>query len=153
MASRSLSISHPPTLPPSLPPSHPPSHPPSLPLHRLSQTVEKRVIILSIHQPRYSIFSLFTSLTLLSQGHLVYHGTPQQVLPYFHSLGQIHVHIPQIIHRLIVDLGKAKEKVEEFKSGIVTGKPASTELQLPDKNHFPHTSRVHDSLHNTTGCV
>ena len=104
MASRSLSI----------------SHPPSLPLHRLSQTVEKRLIIMSIHQPRYSIFSLFTSLTLLSQGHLVYHGKAQQVLPYFHSLGQIHVHIPQIIHRLIVDLGKVKEKVEEFNSGIVT---------------------------------
>ena len=49
---------------------------------------EKRIIILSIHQPRYSIFSLFNSLTLLSRGQMVYHGPAQQVLPYFETLGQ-----------------------------------------------------------------
>ena len=56
---------------------------------RLGETREKRIIILSIHQPRYSIFSLFSSLTLLSRGQVVYHGPTQQVLPYFDSLGTL----------------------------------------------------------------
>lgn len=56
-------------------------------MSRLSQSQDQRIIILSIHQPRYSIFSLFTSLTLLSQGQLVYHGDSQQILPYFEQLG------------------------------------------------------------------
>lgn len=59
----------------------------SLYMSRLSQSQDQRIIILSIHQPRYSIFSLFTSLTLLSQGQLVYHGDSQQILPYFEQLG------------------------------------------------------------------
>ena len=47
-----------------------------------------RTIILSIHQPRFSIFRLFDSLTLLSLGRLAYHGPYDKVLPYFESLGQ-----------------------------------------------------------------
>ena len=47
-----------------------------------------RTIILSIHQPRYSIFRLFDSLTLLSLGRLTYHGSYDEVLPYFESLGK-----------------------------------------------------------------
>ena len=46
-----------------------------------------RTIILSIHQPRYSIFRLFDTLTLLSLGHLVYHGPFNKALPYFETLG------------------------------------------------------------------
>ncbi|CAI8000347.1 Broad substrate specificity ATP-binding cassette transporter ABCG2 [Geodia barretti] len=48
---------------------------------------EKRVIVLSIHQPRYSIFKLFDSLTLLSQGSTVYHGPAHLALAYFDKLG------------------------------------------------------------------
>jgi len=47
-----------------------------------------RTIILSIHQPRYSIFRLFDTLTLLSLGHLVYHGPLDKALPYFETLSQ-----------------------------------------------------------------
>ena len=49
---------------------------------------EKRLIVLSIHQPRYSIFKLFDSLTLLSQGAMVYHGPANKALSYFDGLGQ-----------------------------------------------------------------
>ena len=49
---------------------------------------EKRVIVLSIHQPRYSIFKLFDSLTLLSQGSTVYHGPAHLALAYFDKLGE-----------------------------------------------------------------
>ena len=46
-----------------------------------------RVIVLAIHQPRYSIFKLFDSLTLLYNGELVYHGPAGNALEYFNRLG------------------------------------------------------------------
>ncbi|NWQ98108.1 ABCG2 protein, partial [Burhinus bistriatus] len=46
-----------------------------------------RTIIFSIHQPRYSIFKLFDSLTLLALGKVLYHGPAMQALDYFSSIG------------------------------------------------------------------
>ncbi|XP_043954213.1 broad substrate specificity ATP-binding cassette transporter ABCG2-like [Gambusia affinis] len=46
-----------------------------------------RTIILSIHQPRYSIYRLFDSLTLLVNGKQVYHGPAQKALEYFSEIG------------------------------------------------------------------
>ncbi|NXN09071.1 ABCG2 protein, partial [Indicator maculatus] len=46
-----------------------------------------RTIIFSIHQPRYSIFKLFDSLTLLALGKVLYHGPATQALEYFSSIG------------------------------------------------------------------
>uniref|UniRef100_A0A672KW13 ATP-binding cassette sub-family G member 2-like n=1 Tax=Sinocyclocheilus grahami TaxID=75366 RepID=A0A672KW13_SINGR len=46
-----------------------------------------RTIILSIHQPRYSIYRLFDSLTLLVGGRMVYHGLAQDALDYFSQIG------------------------------------------------------------------
>ncbi|XP_065904845.1 broad substrate specificity ATP-binding cassette transporter ABCG2-like isoform X4 [Dysidea avara] len=50
-------------------------------LHNLSK--DGRVIIMSIHQPRYSIFRLFDGLTLLSRGNVVYTGVCRATVPYF----------------------------------------------------------------------
>ncbi|XP_061524991.1 broad substrate specificity ATP-binding cassette transporter ABCG2 [Phycodurus eques] len=46
-----------------------------------------RTIILSIHQPRYSIYRLFDSLTLLVNGKQVYHGLAESALNYFSEIG------------------------------------------------------------------
>ncbi|XP_064419148.1 broad substrate specificity ATP-binding cassette transporter ABCG2 [Latimeria chalumnae] len=46
-----------------------------------------RTIIFSIHQPRYSIFKLFDSLTLLANGKVLYHGQSAEAQEYFASLG------------------------------------------------------------------
>ncbi|XP_034633385.1 broad substrate specificity ATP-binding cassette transporter ABCG2-like isoform X1 [Trachemys scripta elegans] len=54
-------------------------------LKRLSR--RGRTIIFSIHQPRYSIFKLFDSLTLLALGKVLYHGLAKQALKYFSSIG------------------------------------------------------------------
>ncbi|XP_066242645.1 broad substrate specificity ATP-binding cassette transporter ABCG2-like [Saccopteryx leptura] len=54
-------------------------------LKRMSQ--QGRTIIFSIHQPRYSIFKLFDSLTLLASGRLVFHGPAHEALGYFASAG------------------------------------------------------------------
>ena len=60
---------------------------------------DNRLIVLSIHQPRYSIFKLFDSLSLLSRGEIVYHGKASMALDYFDQLGkglcvfaQAHIH-------------------------------------------------------------
>ena len=47
-----------------------------------------KVIIMSIHQPRYSIYKLFDSLTLMSGGHIIYHGLAARALNYFSELGK-----------------------------------------------------------------
>ena len=57
---------------------------------RLSRTAD-RIIIVSIHQPRYSIFKLFDTLTLLSVGNLVYHGPSRRTLEYFEEIGECSV--------------------------------------------------------------
>ncbi|XP_074084233.1 broad substrate specificity ATP-binding cassette transporter ABCG2 [Macrotis lagotis] len=54
-------------------------------LKRMSK--QGKTIIFSIHQPRYSIFKLFDSLTLLASGRLIYHGAAQEALEYFSSSG------------------------------------------------------------------
>ncbi|KAM9792334.1 broad substrate specificity ATP-binding cassette transporter ABCG2d [Neosynchiropus ocellatus] len=46
-----------------------------------------RTIIMSIHQPRYSIFRLFDSLTLLVSGKMAYHGPSPNALDYFSTIG------------------------------------------------------------------
>ncbi|XP_073897880.1 broad substrate specificity ATP-binding cassette transporter ABCG2-like isoform X1 [Castor canadensis] len=46
-----------------------------------------RTIIFSIHQPQYSIFRLFDSLTLVASGKLMFHGPAQEALGYFESAG------------------------------------------------------------------
>ncbi|NXP63524.1 ABCG2 protein, partial [Chloropsis cyanopogon] len=46
-----------------------------------------KTIIFSIHQPRYSIFRLFDSLTLLAAGRVLYHGPAQHAIDYFQSIG------------------------------------------------------------------
>ena len=64
------------------------------------QAKRGRTIIFSIHQPRYTIFKLFGTLTLLSAGEMVYHGPKDLVLPYFEKLGMLHLAI--ICHTLII---------------------------------------------------
>lgn len=54
-------------------------------LRRLSR--KGRTIIFSIHQPRFSIYRLFDSLLLLSQGVTVYHGPARQALDFFQTQG------------------------------------------------------------------
>ncbi|XP_075785680.1 broad substrate specificity ATP-binding cassette transporter ABCG2-like isoform X2 [Pelodiscus sinensis] len=46
-----------------------------------------KTIVFSIHQPRFSIFRLFDSLTLLAAGKLLYHGPARNALQYFKSIG------------------------------------------------------------------
>uniref|UniRef100_A0A3Q3EPU9 Broad substrate specificity ATP-binding cassette transporter ABCG2 n=1 Tax=Kryptolebias marmoratus TaxID=37003 RepID=A0A3Q3EPU9_KRYMA len=48
-----------------------------------------RTIIMSIHQPRYSIYRLFDTLTLLVNGKMAYHGPAPNALDYFANIAGI----------------------------------------------------------------
>ncbi|GAA57895.1 ATP-binding cassette sub-family G member 2, partial [Clonorchis sinensis] len=49
-----------------------------------------RTIIFSIHQPKYSIYKLFDSLTMVFRGRLVYHGRAKYApIEYFLKLGYV----------------------------------------------------------------
>ena len=48
---------------------------------------EGKIIIMAIHQPRYAIFNLFDSITLLSHGRTVYQGSTKQAVEYFANQG------------------------------------------------------------------
>ncbi|NXY54276.1 ABCG2 protein, partial [Callaeas wilsoni] len=54
-------------------------------LKRMSK--QRKTIIFSIHQPRYSIFRLFDNLTLLAAGRVLYHGPAQRAIEHFQSIG------------------------------------------------------------------
>ena len=49
---------------------------------------DNRLVIMSIHQPRFSIFKLFETLTLLSLGSVVYQGHATHAVEYFGRLGE-----------------------------------------------------------------
>ena len=44
---------------------------------------------MSIHQPRYSIFKTFDTISLLSVGELVYQGPADEALKYFEDIGKV----------------------------------------------------------------
>ncbi|KAM9315196.1 broad substrate specificity ATP-binding cassette transporter ABCG2b [Pholidichthys leucotaenia] len=54
-------------------------------LHKLSR--RGKTVVLSIHQPRYSIFKLFDHLSLMHKGEMVYAGATDHALVYFSQLG------------------------------------------------------------------
>ncbi|XP_023420933.1 broad substrate specificity ATP-binding cassette transporter ABCG2-like [Cavia porcellus] len=54
-------------------------------LKRMSK--QGRMIIFSIRDPRYSIFKMFDSLTLLAAGKLMFHGPAQMAVEHFTSAG------------------------------------------------------------------
>jgi ABC-type multidrug transport system ATPase subunit len=46
-----------------------------------------RAVVMTVHQPRSNIFSLFDMLLLLSEGQIVYFGPAKDALSYFSALG------------------------------------------------------------------
>ncbi|XP_072439756.1 broad substrate specificity ATP-binding cassette transporter ABCG2-like [Chiloscyllium punctatum] len=60
-------------------------------LRRLAQ--QGKTIIFSVHQPRYSMFKQFDSLTLLTNGKVMYHGPARSSIDHFKAMGyKFHVH-------------------------------------------------------------
>ncbi|XP_063074749.1 broad substrate specificity ATP-binding cassette transporter ABCG2-like [Engraulis encrasicolus] len=78
-----------------------------------------RTIIMSIHQPRYSIYRLFDSLTLLVSGKQVYHGPAQEALEYFSNIGYT---------------CEAHNNPADFFLDVINGDSTASTLNKMDKN-------------------
>ncbi|XP_048469054.1 broad substrate specificity ATP-binding cassette transporter ABCG2-like [Rhincodon typus] len=63
-------------------------------LHLLRRLAwQGKTIIFSVHQPRYSMFKQFDSLTLLTSGKVMYHGPARSSIDHFKAIGyKFHVH-------------------------------------------------------------
>jgi ATP-binding cassette subfamily G (WHITE) protein 2 len=57
-------------------------------MHLVYQLARRgKTVIFAIHQPRFSIFRSFDTITLLAKGQILYHGSSATALPYFEQLG------------------------------------------------------------------
>ncbi|CAM4819805.1 unnamed protein product [Rotaria magnacalcarata] len=77
-----------------------------------------RTIIFSIHQPRYSIFKLFDTITLLSEGEMLYHGSAKNVLDYFSQQGyscEPHDNPADFVIDVLIDAKENSVKMEKLK--------------------------------------
>uniref|UniRef100_A0A8C6KB11 ATP-binding cassette, sub-family G (WHITE), member 2a n=1 Tax=Nothobranchius furzeri TaxID=105023 RepID=A0A8C6KB11_NOTFU len=92
-----------------------------------------RTIILSIHQPRYTIYRLFDSLTLLVNGKQVYHGPAQSALDYFSDIGFI---------------CEAHNNPADFFLDVINGDSTAVALSNLDQEDSTSTSRkgIEDKL-------
>jgi ATP-binding cassette subfamily G (WHITE) protein 2 len=59
-------------------------------MHLVYQLARRgKTVIFAIHQPRFSIFRSFDTITLLAKGQILYHGSSATALPYFEQLGYV----------------------------------------------------------------
>lgn len=64
-------------------------------------------MIMSIHQPRYSIFKTFDTLSLLSLGEFVYQGPANEAMKYFEDIGDVYS-LFTAIYSVKVQFGKPR---------------------------------------------
>ncbi|XP_071808531.1 broad substrate specificity ATP-binding cassette transporter ABCG2-like isoform X1 [Asterias amurensis] len=94
-----------------------------------------RTIILSIHQPRYSIYRMFDKLHLLSKGETVYHGKANKALDYFKSLGyhcEEHNNPPDFFLDVINGDSFAISSIDDELGAVEEGKPKTEPVPPKD---------------------
>ncbi|NXJ01560.1 ABCG2 protein, partial [Psophia crepitans] len=109
-----------------------------------------RTIIFSIHQPRYSIFKLFDSLTLLALGKVLYHGPAKQALEYFSSIGyecEPFNNPADFFLDIINGDSTAVAASKEDQSPVDTGKEDNTDSSVVDVLHQKY---LNSSLYQST---
>ncbi|KAF2661680.1 P-loop containing nucleoside triphosphate hydrolase protein [Lophiostoma macrostomum CBS 122681] len=112
-----------------------------------------RTIIVTIHQPRGEIYSLFDNVILLTQGNAAYSGPVQDCLPYFTTLGH---EIPPFVNpaEFIIDLvsidNRSSEAEEEAKSRVGHLKDAWKEREKASGDEPNGARRVKGSAAGTT---
>ena len=56
-------------------------------METLKNLSKGKLVVVTIHQPRYAIYRLFDTVTLLSRGQTVYHGSANNAIDYFSAIG------------------------------------------------------------------
>ncbi|XP_078081256.1 broad substrate specificity ATP-binding cassette transporter ABCG2-like, partial [Mustelus asterias] len=86
-----------------------------------------KTIIFSVHQPRYSMFKQFDSLTLLTNGKLMYHGHAKHCIDYFKTIGYKFYSQSNPVDVLLDILCKAAENRAD--PGLPKVQPAPPQVQ------------------------
>lgn len=58
-------------------------------LKRLCHDPARHTVVVSIHQPRNSVYAMFDDIILLSDGHVIYHGPAEKATEHFARLGYV----------------------------------------------------------------
>ena len=113
---------------------------------------EGKIIITSIHQPRYAIYDLFDTITLLSRGRTVYHGDSKEALNYLAKIGydcpdrenpadffldviaQDEIRIGASPHKLMISCLADQYNHSDVKQGIVSQLNTMVEEHKRDEN-------------------
>ncbi|XP_013397450.1 ATP-binding cassette sub-family G member 2 [Lingula anatina] len=102
-------------------------------------------IIFSVHQPRYSIFRLFDSIMLLSQGESVFHGPCKEALQYFSSIGyecEEHNNPPDFFLDVINGDSTAVTSIDQLSKHLMDEET----MELLDSNREDHShAKIHPS--------
>ena len=102
---------------------------------------EGNTVIMSIHQPRSSIFDMLDDICLLSEGRLIYFGPREDVLPYFRKLGHAcpaHFNPAEFLADLVAVDHTSEEterasaaRIEELAAAFRAASPAPAASSLP----------------------
>jgi ABC-type multidrug transport system ATPase subunit len=102
-------------------------------IHRIA--LNGRAVIMTIHQPRTNIFSLFDKLLLLARGHMVYFGDAQKAIQYFTAIGYP---LPPkynpadwIIDLISITTREKKEEDEQRVQAIIEHFESTQTIQIP----------------------
>ncbi|CAF4061728.1 unnamed protein product [Rotaria sordida] len=108
---------------------------------------EGRTIIFSIHQPSYSIFKLFDTITLLCQGEMYYHGQTKDLLDYFSRQSftcESHDNPADFVINILIDAGQKVGALEKLKLAYENSSMSENIIELKRKqlaiDHFTRST-------------
>lgn len=113
-----------------------------------------RTVVVSIHQPRSAIWSMFDSCLLLAQGRVMFMGRCDEIVPWFTAQGSVEYNAEQHgvvcdwMIDLVSDIGKVKEYQEAFderQGQAQQDVEAQHKVMLPASSHLPQESETLNS--------
>ncbi|CAF3905554.1 unnamed protein product [Rotaria magnacalcarata] len=109
----------------------------------LKRLAEKgRTIIFSIHQPRYSIFKLFDTVTFMCKGQFVYQGTIDNVVSYFSTLGyhcETHENPTDFVLDILIDASQTPDILAKLKDAYSeSARHSDLKMNAEFENNIPN---------------
>ncbi|CCH46552.1 Pleiotropic drug resistance protein [Wickerhamomyces ciferrii] len=110
---------------------------------------EKKTIILTIHQPKYEIFEQFDNILLLSNGSVIYDGTPNGLIDHFAQMGfkpDYKMNFADYILDVISNRGFGGEDVSQK---MINGWKSRSNANIISTNSIPlsvNSEKSHDNL-------
>lgn len=96
-----------------------------------------RTIVCTIHQPSASMFQLFDHVYVLSQGHCVYQGATDQLVPFLSTVG-LHCPLTYNPADYIIEAtdGEEQDNIAKLASATNNGKLSLYNMRSAIKNYY-----------------